>query len=87
MVMPSGPLHVVPDIDDQLDEQNNKPPASLLTPGTPLLSAVSPLSAGKIVLINSCIMLKYKVDTSQSGISFEEDFNNLVSGIQNKASK
>ena len=47
MVMPSGPLHVVPDIDDQLDEQNNKPPSSLLTPGTPLLSAVSPLSAGK----------------------------------------
>ena len=59
MVMPSGPLQVVPDIDDQLNEHNNKAPPSLLTPGTPLLSAVSPLSAGKnctLLSANFCII-------------------------------
>ena len=44
--MPTGPLQVVPDIDDQLNEQKNKTPTPLLTPGTPLLATASPLAGG-----------------------------------------
>ncbi len=53
MAMPSGPLQVVPDVDDQQAEEKNATP--LLGVGTSLLCAASPLSLGETCL-NCCVL-------------------------------